>query len=154
MLHVSIFTYTYLCLSFVLALTTKHTKKKICKQHKHREVLKLDDTNVKALFKLAQSYELLDTTTDLETAFTYIKKAKKAHPTNAAVCAKFRQIKNILKKQNKKDTNIFHEMFSNSDIYADIPVPKPLDMETSKQKNTCDKVVQCCKSIKNVCEIL
>eukprot|EP00483_Globobulimina_turgida_P001953 UN01955 len=73
-----------------------------------KAVLKYDASNIKALYKMCQSHENLDTTFDLEYALKYITKAKKISPPNKAVTFKFDQIKKLLKIQNKKDKQQFY----------------------------------------------
>eukprot|EP00484_Ammonia_sp_Unknown_P001243 CAMPEP_0197024284 /NCGR_PEP_ID=MMETSP1384-20130603/4866_1 /TAXON_ID=29189 /ORGANISM="Ammonia sp." /LENGTH=319 /DNA_ID=CAMNT_0042452645 /DNA_START=39 /DNA_END=998 /DNA_ORIENTATION=+ len=82
-------------------------------------VLKYDECNVKALYRLCQSHQQLDTTYDLECALKYIGKAKKIDARNKAVVAKWHEIKQILRKQNQKDQSRFHGLFTRGSLYED-----------------------------------
>lgn len=102
-------------------------------------VIKMDATNVKAFYRLAESYELQDTTTDLEMALKYIKKAKKySLNSNKVIQIKYRIIAKKLKRQNTKDKQRFKGLFSRGSIYEDRKNP------VSNKKN--DRLItRCCK---------
>jgi len=87
-------------------------------------VLKYDAENAKALYKMSQSHQLLDTTFDLEFALKYIARAKAIAPENSAVISKFKEIKQTLKTQRQKDRKQFNGLFDRGSIYGDKVIKK------------------------------
>ena len=86
-----------------------------------RTVLQYDPKNAKALYKMCQSHQILDTTLDLESALKYITRAKEIAPENKAIVSKFNFIKQTLKTQNKKDRKQFDGLFNRGSLYDDKP---------------------------------
>ena len=84
-----------------------------------RAVLKYDEKNAKALYKMCQSHEVLDTTFDLEQALKYIIRAKEIAPENKAILHKYNNLKQTLKTQNQKDRKQFHGLFNRGSLYDD-----------------------------------
>lgn len=117
-------------LSFILFLI--FGKSRICNVCvQFSTALKYDDKNVKALFRMCQSHQKLDTTYDLNEALKYITKAKSINPNNKAIVSKFKEIKQLLKSQNKKDKKQFNGLFQRGSIYDD----KEIIVNSDNEKN-------------------
>lgn len=106
----------------------------------HTILNKYDNQNIKALYRLCEAYEILDTTLDLESAFKYISKAKKiTGKTNKIVTQKYNKIKKQLQIQNKKDRKTFQGLFNRGNLYND----KQIIKQNSNIKLKCrDKIFQ------------
>jgi FK506-binding protein 4/5 len=73
------------------------------------QVLELESTNIKALYRRAQAYiELLD----LDYAETDIKKALDLDPDNKDVKLEYKRLKQKLAEQNKKEAKLYGNMFA------------------------------------------
>jgi len=109
-------------------------------------VLKYDASNAKALYRMCQSHQRLDTTFDLEMAFKYISKAKAIDPKNKVILYKFNEIKKTLQKQNQKDRKHFHGLFNRGSLYDDKQNVAVLS-DSSDAKGTGSRIKRCCDKV-------
>lgn len=73
------------------------------------QVLELESTNIKALYRRVQAYmELLD----LDYAETDIKKALDLDPNNKEVKLEYKRLKQKQIEQNKKEAKLYGNMFA------------------------------------------
>lgn len=111
-------------------------------------VLNYDPQNIKALYRMCRSYEMLDTTLDLEIALKHITKAKKIEPKNITVHTKYKEIRKKLREQNKKDKKTFYGLFDRGTIYDD----KEVIVNNNNNNKRCTK--QCYDTLISYCSIL